>query len=83
MTLLDSYIIPKLVYKRIGEYPNSRFRNVSVEGYIRTEKKALLCEEFFNGYETPCVNTILDAYFKDKKTKNVNNDIVNNYIFTM
>lgn len=88
MRLLDSHIIPKLVYKRIKEYPNSRFRNVFQlkDIYQDGEKKPLLCEDcekFFNGFETPYVNTILDPYLKDKKAKHENNDLVNNYIYAM
>lgn len=86
--LRDSHIIPKLVYRRIKEFPNSRFRNIYQikDIYQDGEKKPMLChdcEQFFNRFETPYTNKILDPYLNDKKAKPLSNDILNNYIYSM
>lgn len=86
--LRDSHIIPKLVYRRIREYPNSRFRNIYQikDIYQDGEKKPMLCydcEQFFNRFETPYTNKILDPYLNEKEPKPLSNDILNNYIYSM
>lgn len=57
VVLKQSHIIPKLVYRRIKKFADSRFRNYFDPRIIFQdgEKKYMLCgdcEEFFSGYET-------------------------------
>jgi len=83
--LRDSHIIPKLVYTRLKEYPNSRFRNLYQikDIYQDGEKKPMLCshcELFFNKFETPYTNKILDPYLRGEEQKDISYDVLNNFI---
>lgn len=65
--LIDSHIIPKLVYRRLKSHENSRFRNYfSINNIFQDgEKKPMLCancEKFFNKFETEFANDFLDKY---------------------
>ena len=65
--LMKSHIIPKLVYKRVKTYENTRFRNYFDFNQICQdgEKKPMLChdcEEFFSKYEVEFTNKFLDKY---------------------
>lgn len=65
--LMQSHIIPKLVYSRVKTYVNSRFRNYLDfnQLYQDGEKKPMLyhdCEEFFSKYEVEFKNKFLDKY---------------------
>jgi hypothetical protein len=65
--LLGSHIIPKLVYRRIKSFDNSRFRNYyNINAVFQDgEKKSMLCSEcegFFNRFETTFANEFLDSY---------------------
>lgn len=74
--LLDSHIIPKLVYRRLKSHENSRFRNYfSINDIFQDgEKKPMLCqncEKFFNKFETEFANDFLDKYSNGRlKNKN-------------
>ena len=86
--LMESHIIPKLVYRRIQEFPNSRFRNLYQikDIYQDGEKKPMMChecEQFFNKFETPYTNKVLDPYLKGENTKNLSSDDLNNFINSM
>lgn len=70
--LMQSHIIPKLVYRRIRSFPNSRFR--SMDNFGRElqdgEKRPMLChdcEEKFSAMETWFANSYLDKYLSDEK----------------
>lgn len=72
--LMDSHIIPKLVYRRIKRYKNSRFRNYFniKDIYQDGEKKPMLCsgcEGFLSTFETEFTNKFLDPYISNSKTK--------------
>lgn len=65
--LMQSHIIPKLVYRRIRSHPNSRFR--SMDNFGRElqdgEKRPMLChdcEEKFSELETWYARSFLDEY---------------------
>lgn len=86
--LRESHIIPKFVYRRMQEFPNSRFRNLYQikDIYQDGEKKPMLCngcEQFFNKFETPYANRILDPYLKGEDLKELSDDIMNNFINSM
>lgn len=85
VVLRKSHIIPRLVYQRIQEVPNTRFRNLYQikDIYQDGEKKWMLChdcEQFFNNFETQYTNKVLDPYLKDEKPKELSIDITNNFI---
>lgn len=78
--LRDSHIIPKLIYKRIKSFSNSRFRNYYNlnEIYQDGEKKSLLCDEcekYFCNFEREFANQVLDKDIKDNKILNYDNFI--------
>ena len=86
--LQQSHIIPKLVYRRIKSSPNSQFRNLYniKEIYRDGEKKPMLCiecERFFNLFETPYANNILDPFLKNAKLNRNINKITNKYIYSL
>lgn len=86
--LVDSHIIPKLVYKRIKSKKNSRFRNYyNIKDIFQDgEKKPMLCascEKFFNSFETPYANYILDPYIKHGDRRNKIDELLNNYIYSL
>lgn len=86
--LMESHIIPKLVYRRIQEFPNSRFRNLYQikDIYQDGEKKPMMChecEQFFNKFETPYTNKVLDPYLKGEKPRALSADDLNNFINSM
>lgn len=83
--LLDSHIIPKLVYRRLKSYKNSRFRNYyDINDIFQDgEKKPMLCsscEKFFNKFETEFANEFLDKYsvnsIKNKKSADKFDDFI-------
>lgn len=83
--LRDSHIISKLVYTRLKEYPNSRFRNLYQikDIYQDVEMKPMLCshcELFFNKFETPYTNKILYPYLRGSDQKDILDDVLNNFI---
>lgn len=68
--LKQSHIIPKLVYKRIKTFTDSKFRNFFDPRivYQDGEKKYMLCgdcEQFFCVYETKFCNTFLDKFLRN------------------
>lgn len=86
--LRESHLIPKLVYRRMQSAPNARFRNLYQikDIYQDGEKKPMLChgcEQFFNKFETPYTNKILDPYLKDEDPKELPDDVLNNFIISM
>jgi hypothetical protein len=86
--LRESHLIPKLVYKRMKSMPNTRFRNLYQikDIYQDGEKMPMLChdcEQFFNKFETPYTNKILEPYLNEKPQKRLSDDIVNNFINSM
>lgn len=86
--LKQSHIIPKLVYRRMKSSPKSQFRNLYniKEIYRDGEKKPMLCidcEGFFNKFETPYANHILDPFLKSAKLNRNLNKITNEYIYSL
>lgn len=87
--LMQSHIIPKLVYSRVKTYQNSRFRNFLDlnQLYQDGEKKPMLChecEEFFSGFEVKFTNKFLDKYLSsDKKILPSHDEDIHNYILTV
>ncbi len=79
--LLGSHIIPKLVYRRIKSFHNSRFRNYyNINTVFQDgEKKPMLCSEcegFFNRFETTFANGFLNSYLnKAEKIRKVTEQI--------
>ena len=77
--LMQSHIIPKLVYRRIRAFPNSRFRSMDNFGKELQdgEKRPMLChdcEEKFSTLETWFANNFLDKYLKDETVPYVDNE---------
>lgn len=89
IALMQSHIIPKLVYSRVKTYQNSRFRNYFNfnELFQDGEKKPMLChdcEEFFSKYEVGFTNKFLDKYLKaTDQTLPPIYDGIQNYIITV
>lgn len=89
MELMQSHIIPKLVYSRVKVYENSRFRNYFNfnQLYQDGEKKPMLChdcEEFFSKYEVQFTNKFLDKYLAlNNQTLPPQYDGIQNYIITV
>lgn len=87
--LMQSHIIPKLVYTRVKTYQNSRFRNFLDfnQLYQDGEKKPMLChecEEFFSKYEVEFTNKFLDKYLStNKQTLVPQYNGIKNYILTV
>lgn len=87
--LMQSHIIPKLVYTRVKTYHNSRFRNFLDfnQLYQDGEKKSMLChecEEFFSKYEVEFTNKFLDKYLStNKQTLVPQYNGIKNYILTV
>ncbi|MCM1565157.1 MAG: hypothetical protein NC238_04190 [Dehalobacter sp.] len=86
--LRESHIIPKLAYKRIKAFQNSRFRNFydinSI--YQDGEKKPLLCsncELFFSKYETHFANNYLDKFLEGNRKLPKLYDKIDIYIFSV
>lgn len=89
MKLMQSHIIPKLVYARVKTYQNSRFRNFLDFNQLFQdgEKKPMLChdcEEFFSKYEVEFTNKFLDKYLAtNKQALSPQYDGIKNYILTV
>lgn len=87
--LMQSHIIPKLVYSRVKTYQNSRFRNYLDfnQLYQDGEKKPMLChdcEELFSRYEVEFTNKFLDKYLAlNNQTLPLQYDGIKNYIITV
>lgn len=86
--LMQSHIIPKLVYKRIRSHKNSRFR--SLDDFTKViqdgEKRLMLChdcEELFSSYEVKFASDFLDEYLNTNKIKNNISGVVDNYLLTV
>ena len=86
--LIQSHIIPKLVYKRIRSHKNSRFR--SSDNFKKVmqdgEKRPMLChdcEELFSSYEVKFASDFLDDYLSTNKIKNNLSGEVENYLLTV
>lgn len=86
--LMQSHIIPQLVYKRTRSHKNSRFRllddftKVMQDG----EKRPRLChdcEELFSSYEVKFASDFLDEYLNTNKIKNNISGVVDNYLLTV
>lgn len=89
IALMQSHIIPKLVYSRVKTYQNSRFRNYFDFNQLFQdgEKKPMLChecEEFFSKYEVAFTNRFLDKYLKmPNRTLPHKDENIKNYIITV
>ena len=87
--LMQSHIIPKLVYSRVKTYQNSRFRNYFDfnQLYQDGEKKPMLChecEQFFSKYEVEFTNKFLDKYLAlNNQSLPSQYDGIENYIITV
>ncbi len=87
--LMQSHIIPKLVYSRVKTYQNSRFRNYFDfnQIYQDGEKKPMLCndcEKFFSKYEVEFTNKFLDKYLDlNNQSLPPKYDGIQNYIITV
>lgn len=87
--LMQSHIIPRLVYTRVKTYQNSRFRNFLNfnQLYQDGEKRPMLCcecERFFSTYETEFTNKFLDKYLStNKRTPVPQYNGIQNYILTV
>lgn len=86
--LRESHIIPKLAYKRVKAFKNSRFRNFYDINtiYQDGEKKPLLCsncELFFSKYETHFANNYLDKFLENKSKLPRLNNKIDTYIFSV
>nr|WP_308655926.1 hypothetical protein [uncultured Agathobacter sp.] len=86
--LMQSHIIPKLVYKRIRSHKNSRFR--SLDNFTRImqdgEKRPMLChdcEELFSSYEVKFASGFLDDYLNTNKIKHNLSGEIENYLLTV
>lgn len=86
--LMQSHIIPKLVYRRIKSHPNSRFR--SMDDFKREiqdgEKRPMLCtecEKKFSAYETWFANNFLDQYLNTDIIPSVDEKRLNDYILSV
>lgn len=86
--LMNSHIIPKLVYKRIRSHKNSRFR--SLDDFTKTmqdgEKRQMLChecEELFSSYEVKFASQYLDYYLSTDRIKHKPSGVVENYFLTI
>ena len=87
--LMQSHIIPKLVYSRIKTYQISRFRNYFDfnQLYQDGEKKPMLChecEQFFSKYEVEFTNKFLDKYLDlNNQSLPPQYDGIQNYIISV
>ena len=87
--LMDSHIIPKLVYRRIKSHPNSRFRSLDNISKIWQdgEKRKMLChdcEEKFSALETFFANHLLDPYLKNETIPSkYDSEIIFKYILSV
>ena len=86
--LMQSHLVPKLVYRRIKSHPNSRFR--SMDNFNKElqdgEKHPMLChecEEKFSVGETWFANNFLDEYLNTEKIPTVNKDKLDDYILSV
>ena len=68
--MIQSHLIPKLVYRRIRSHPNSKFR--SMDNFTKEmqdgEKRKMLChncEELFSASETWFANNFLNSYMQN------------------
>ena len=88
--LMQSHIIPKLVYNRIKTHPQSRFRDYSnIKRPLQDgEKHEMLChecEEKFSKYETKFATNFLDKYLQSQEipTIDCNTGWLGNYIVSV
>lgn len=86
--LMQSHIIPKLVYRRIRSHPNSRFRSMDNFGKELQdgEKRPMLCHECeakFSVYETWFANTFLDKYLDDGQVPSVDKNNLDYYLLSV
>ncbi|WP_394867499.1 hypothetical protein [Paraclostridium bifermentans] len=86
--LENSHIISKLVYRRLKEKQNSRFRNFfDIEHFQQDgEKEYLLCgecEDKFSKYETDFANKFLNPYLKNDKMENLDYKKYDNFIYSI
>lgn len=86
--LMQSHIVPKLIYKRIRSHKNSRFR--SLDNFTKVmqdgEKRPMLChdcEELFSSYEVKFASDFLDGYLGTNKIKKALSGEVENYLLTV
>lgn len=86
--LMQSHIIPKLVYKRIRSHTCSRFR--ALDNITRVmqdgEKRPMLCqecEELFSSYETKFSSQYLDDYLTTNRIQHKPSRVVKNYFLTV
>lgn len=86
--LMQSHIIPKLVYKRIRSHKNSRFRSLGNFTKVMQdgEKRSMLChdcEELFSSYEVKFASNFLDEYLNSNKLKHNLSGEIENYLLTV
>lgn len=86
--LLGSHIIPKLVYRRIKSFDNSRFRNYyNINTIFQDgEKKPMLCsacEGFFNRFETTFANEFLDSYLNNAVKSRKATEQMDEFIYSL
>lgn len=86
--LMQSHIVPKLVYRRIRSHPNSRFRSMDNFGKELQdgEKRPMLChdcEEKFSAGETWFANSFLDEYLNTDIIPSVDKDKLDDYILSV
>lgn len=84
--LMQSHIIPKLVYRRIKK--SGRFRSLDDINRILQdgEKRPMLChycEELFSSYEQNFAKTFLDSYLNAGIVNPHRDGIIDNYIITV
>ena len=84
--LMQSHLIPKLVYRRIKK--SGRFRSLDDINKIFQdgEKRPMLChgcEELFSSYEQNFAKTYLDTYLNEGKVRSHRDGLIENYIITV
>lgn len=88
VSLKQSHIFPKLIYKRIKSHPKSRFRSLDNFSQIMQdgEKRPMLChdcEERFSTFEVKFASLFLDPYLQNGKLKNSRSVWVNYYFLSV
>ena len=86
--LMNSHLIPKLVYNRIKSHPKSRFRSLDNITRIMQdgEKHYMLChecEEKFSFLETYFAKKFLDVYLNTETIPNIKHKMIDDYILSV
>lgn len=89
--LMQSHIIPNLVYKRIRTFPNSRFRSMDNFGKELQdgEKRPMLChdcEQKFSAFEVWFANHYIDKYLSNGSIPKIEDKYIrklNDYILSV